>query len=71
MVQTAYYTLANGNKPKSTTPQITGTVPAYLQAQLANYQAGLARLEGSSSSSSSSSATTAESPGQVALSLFT
>jgi len=69
LVQTAFYTLANGNKPASTTPQITGTVPAYLQAQLANYQAGLSRLE-SSSSSSSSSATGADSASQVALSLL-
>jgi hypothetical protein len=71
LVQTAYYNLANGNKPKTTTPQITGTVPAYLQAQLANYQAGLSRLEGSSSSSSSSSASSSLSPSAVALSLFT
>ena len=71
LVQTAYYGLVNGNKPKTTTPQITGTVPAYLQAQLANYQAGLSRLEGSSSSSSSSSANSALSPSAVALSLFT
>jgi len=70
LVQTAFYTLANGNKPASTKPQITGTVPAYLQAQLANYQAGLSRLEGSGSSSSSSSATSADSSGQVALSLL-
>ena len=69
LVQTAFYTLANGNKPASAKPQITGTVPAYLQAQLANYQSGLARLE-SSSSSSSSSATSADSSSQVALSLL-
>ena len=71
LVQTAYYNLVNGDKPASTAKAITGTVPAYLTAQLANYQAGLARLEQSSSSSSSSSATTTETPGQVALSLFT
>ena len=70
LVQTAYYTLANGNKKASTTPQITGTVPAYLQAQLANYQAGLARLEGSSSSSSNGSASSTQSPGSIALSLL-
>jgi hypothetical protein len=52
-VQTAYYGLVNANQPKSTKPAITGTVPAYIQAQLANYQAGLARLTSSSSSSSS------------------
>jgi len=70
LVQTAYYTLANGNQPASTAKQITGTVPAYLQAQLANYQAGLARLAGSSSSSSSGSASSGESSGAIALSLL-
>jgi hypothetical protein len=54
-VQTAYYGLVNANQPASTKPAITGTVPAYIQAQLANYQAGLARLTGSSSSTSTSS----------------
>jgi hypothetical protein len=54
-VQTAYYGLVNANTPQPTTPAITGTVPAYIQAQLANYQAGLSRLTGSSSSSSSGS----------------
>lgn len=55
-VQTAYYDLANGNKPKttaSTNTSANGPVPAYLQAELANYQAGLARLTGSTSGSSS------------------
>jgi hypothetical protein len=54
-VQSAYYGLVNANNPQPATPQITGTVPAYIQAQLANYQAGLARLTGSSSSASSGS----------------
>ena len=58
-VQTAYYGLVNGTQPKSTKPAVTGTVPAYIQAQLANYQAGLARLQGSSSSATSSSGGTA------------
>lgn len=38
----AYRALA----PQSTTPKPTGQAPAYLQAQLANYQAALARLTG-------------------------
>jgi len=54
-VQTAYTNLANGNSTGSTKPAVTGTVPAYLSSELANYQAGLSRLTGSSSSSSSSS----------------
>tara|TARA_R110002167_G_scaffold14667_11_gene59201 strand:+ start:5249 stop:7969 length:2721 start_codon:yes stop_codon:yes gene_type:complete len=41
-VRDAYRALA----PASTTPKITGTAPAYLTAQLANYQAALARLGG-------------------------
>ncbi|GAA0630511.1 regulatory protein FlaEY [Brevundimonas kwangchunensis] len=41
-VRDAYRALA----PQSSTPQITGQAPAYLQAQLANYQAALARLTG-------------------------
>ncbi|RZJ29834.1 MAG: transcriptional regulator, partial [Brevundimonas sp.] len=35
-----------GLSPESNTPASTGTAPAYLQAQLANYQAALARLTG-------------------------
>lgn len=35
-----------GLAPESNTPAITGTAPAYLTAQLANYQAALARLTG-------------------------
>ena len=41
-LRSAYRALA----PKSTTPAITGEAPAYLKAQLANYQAALARLTG-------------------------
>jgi hypothetical protein len=41
-IQKAYRTLTN---PTAATP--TGPVPAYLQAQIANYQAALARLTGS------------------------
>ena len=41
-VRDAYRALA----PASTKPKITGTAPAYLTAQLANYQAALARLGG-------------------------
>ncbi|RZJ45447.1 MAG: transcriptional regulator [Brevundimonas sp.] len=35
-----------GLSPASNTPAMTGTAPAYLTAQLANYQAALARLGG-------------------------
>ncbi|MFN3558207.1 MAG: transcriptional regulator [Brevundimonas sp.] len=35
-----------GLSPASNTPAVTGTAPAYLTAQLANYQAALARLSG-------------------------
>lgn len=41
-VRSAYRALA----PKPTTPVVTGPVPAYQTAQLANYQAALARLGG-------------------------
>lgn len=41
-VRDAYRALS----PESQKPQITGEAPAYLQAQLANYQAALARLGG-------------------------
>lgn len=41
-VRDAYRALA----PASTTPTITGTAPAYLTAQIANYQAALSRLGG-------------------------
>jgi len=32
--------------PEASKPPVTGQAPAYLQAQLANYQAALARLTG-------------------------
>lgn len=41
-VRDAYRGLA----PESNTPAVTGSAPAYLTAQLANYQAALARLTG-------------------------
>jgi hypothetical protein len=41
-VRDAYRELA----PKTATSSVTGTAPAYLTAQLANYQAALARLSG-------------------------
>ena len=43
-VRTAYRNLVDASKPKSAT--ITGEAPAYLTAQIANYQAALARLGG-------------------------
>ena len=43
VIQKAFKTLIT---PESTTPQITGSAPAYLQKELANYQAALARLSG-------------------------
>lgn len=47
-VMSAYQALATANTPKSAqTAASSGTVPAYLQSQIANYQAGLARLTGS------------------------
>lgn len=41
-VRTAYRNLVDANKPKSAT--VTGEVPAYYSAQIANYQAALDRL---------------------------
>lgn len=43
-VRTAYRNLVEATKPKTAT--ITGEAPAYLTAQLANYQAALSRLGG-------------------------
>lgn len=43
-VRTAYRNLVAANQPASAT--ITGTAPAYLSAQVANYQAALDRLSG-------------------------
>jgi hypothetical protein len=57
VVQQAYQslvsppTLASEEAAKA---QSSGTAPAYLTAELANYQAGLKRLTGGSSSGSSS-----------------
>ena len=48
-IRTAYKDLENLAKPKSltqTNASANGPVPAYLSAQIANYQAGLARLTG-------------------------
>lgn len=46
-IRTAYRDLEAAAKPKTaTTAQTGGKVPAYLQAQIANYQAGLNRLTG-------------------------
>jgi len=42
VVRDAYKALA----PNSSRPAVTGAAPAYLTAQLANYQAALARLGG-------------------------
>ena len=53
LVQAAYNGLATAGQ--TTKPAVTGTVPAYLSAELSNYQAGLSRLTGSTSTSSSSS----------------
>lgn len=41
-VRDAYRSLS----PTASTPAVTGQAPAYLTAQLANYQAALARLGG-------------------------
>jgi hypothetical protein len=60
-IQSAYTNLADGNQTASTKPAVTGTVPAYLSSELANYQAGLSRLTGSSSSSSASSSSSSSS----------
>jgi hypothetical protein len=46
-IRTVYRDLEAAAKPKSaTTPNVSGPVPAYLTAQIANYQAGLNRLMG-------------------------
>jgi hypothetical protein len=47
-VQAAYQALVAANTPKSAQAAVSNApVPSYLSAQLANYQAGLARLTGS------------------------
>lgn len=54
VVRTAYQDLVKLESPTSSNPGKTGgTVPTYLSNQLANLQAGLARLTGGSSSSTS------------------
>lgn len=68
-VQNAYYNLSTATNPPA--PAVTGTVPAYLTAQIANYQSALERLTGSSStSSSSSSSSSAISPSSLALQIL-
>jgi hypothetical protein len=48
-IKTAYQGLVTAATPASAQPKaITGTVPAYITAQIANYQAGLDRLTGAS-----------------------
>ncbi len=54
-VQNAYYNLNTATNPPA--PAVTGTVPAYLTSEIANYKGALARLTGSTSSSSTSSST--------------
>ncbi|MFC3069719.1 SBBP repeat-containing protein [Phenylobacterium soli] len=54
-VRAIYVDLKQAAQPKSATASGSGTVPAYLKSQIADYQAALARLSASSSSSSSSS----------------
>jgi hypothetical protein len=69
-IKNAYTILSS--PPKA--PGSTGTVPTYISNQLANYQAGLARLtagsSSSSSSSSSTSSTTSTDPNASLLGLF-
>ncbi len=68
LVQSAYNNIID--PPSATTTQTeSGSVPAYLTAQLANYKAGLARLTGSSSGSSSSSSTSSSSSASSGTSL--
>jgi hypothetical protein len=56
-VRAIYADLKQAATPKDPTSGATGTVPAYLQAQIADYSAALARLTagGGDSSSGSSS----------------
>jgi hypothetical protein len=46
VIRTAYTDLVSALTPGDDRPKITGTAPAHMQAQLANYQAGLNRLTG-------------------------
>jgi hypothetical protein len=54
-VQNAYYNLGTATNPPA--PALTGTVPAYLTSEIANYKGALARLTGSTSSSTTSNST--------------
>lgn len=47
-VRAAYRELERLDRPRSQQQQVTGEAPAYLQSQLANYQAALSRLTGGS-----------------------
>ena len=51
-VQNAYYNLNTATNPPA--PAVTGTVPGYLTAEIANYKGALARLTGSTSGSTTS-----------------
>ena len=68
-IKTAYTVLSTPPAPPSSA---SGPVPAYLSSQLANYQAGLARLTGGSSSNSatSTSSSTSSDPNAYLLNLF-
>ena len=68
-VKTAYTVLSTPPKPANSTS--SGTVPTWLSNELANYQAGLARLTaGQSTSTSSSTSSTSSDPNSALLSLF-
>jgi hypothetical protein len=45
-IRKAYREMNEAANPRLKTPEASGPPPAYLQSQLANYQAGLARLTG-------------------------
>jgi hypothetical protein len=47
-IRTAYRDLQAAATPKDPLANVKGTAPAYLQGQIANYQAGLSRLTGGS-----------------------
>jgi hypothetical protein len=73
-VQKAYTDLANpptmASEQAAAASSSGGAVPAYLTAEIANYQAGLSRLLGSSSSSTSSSSSSSLSSAAVASALL-
>ena len=63
-VQNAYYNFVKASNPSTTaTSTVTGTVPAYLTAQIASYKNALARLTAGSSSGSSGATTDYSSSG--------